>query len=111
MDLYELLPRTADGQLGRYLGYFELKADGTLTFNTLISPPKIKNITRNGGNSTVTFSTVSDRTHRLRYTNAAGLATPISTWSIAGSITGTGSDLSLQHASSDAATFYAIEVQ
>ncbi len=37
---------------GRYLGYFELKADGTLTFNTIVpapGQPTITNITRTGG--------------------------------------------------------------
>lgn len=48
VDLYELLPgSTAAGTLnnpGRYLGYFELKPDASLTFNTLLPTPALPTI-------------------------------------------------------------------
>ena len=111
-DLYELLPGSGYPD-GRYLGYFELKPDGSLTFNTLApapTRPTITSITRSGGISTVSFTTTSSFTHRLRYTTAAGLATPVATWSIGSSVTGTGSVLSLQNTDAAAITFYTIEV-
>jgi hypothetical protein len=109
-DLYELLPRTADGQLGRYLGFFELKGNGTLTFKTTAAGParpNITSITRSGSISTVSFTTTSGYTHRLRFTTALG--TPVSTWSIGNSLSGTGSVQSLQHTTTSANTFYAVE--
>ena len=110
-DLYELLPGSGYPN-GRYLGYFELKPDGTLTFNTLVtapSQPVITSITRSGTLSTVSFTTATGVTYRLRYTDAAGLQSPISTWSIGGSISGTGAVLSLPDTRSTDVTFYAIE--
>lgn len=117
-DLYEIIPGTRTGGTldtpGRYLGYFELKSDGTLTFNTgTAAPPRpnITNITRDGNATVVTFNTVAGVNYRLRYTNAAGLTSPISTWSTGGSIAGTGSVLTLQDTHSDPIRFYAVEAQ
>ena len=61
---------------GRYLGFFEFKPDGTLTFNTtapLPAQPSITSVVRNGDVTTVSFTTVSGLTYRLRHTDTAGL--------------------------------------
>jgi hypothetical protein len=117
-DLYELLPGSFDsGTLdtaGRYLGYFEFKPDGTLTFNTTVPPPPqptITSIVRSGGVTTVSFTTVSSATYQLRYTDAAGLASPTSTWSVGASITGDGFVKSLEHSSTDENAFFAVDAQ
>lgn len=117
-DLYELIPGTrAGGTLdvpGRFLGYFELKPDGTLTFTNPASTPPVPNITsivRNGNVTTVSFNTVSGVTYRLRYTDAAGLSSPLSTWSTGASVTGTGSVLSLEDTHTDPNRFYVVEAQ
>lgn len=117
-DLYELLPGSlAAGTYntaGRYLGYFELKADGTLSFNAgtpALTAPTITAITREGNVTTVSFTSVANATYKLRSTNAAGLATPSSAWTVGATATGTGSVLSIQDTTTDAARFYAVEVQ
>ena len=112
-DFYELTPGDGSYPPGRYLGYFELTASGTLTFNTLTAAaaqPHITGITRSGGVSTISFITDNGPTYRLRYTNAAGLTSPVSTWSVGASVTGTGSVLSLQDTNASDIVFYAIEV-
>lgn len=117
-DLYELLAGTsAAGTLnapGRFLGYFELKPDGTLTFHTATSAPPVPVITtvvRTGTVTTVSFTTVTGVTYQLRSTTAAGLTSPISTWTTGGSIAGNGSTLSLQDTSSAETRFFAIQAQ
>lgn len=116
-DLYELLPgTTATGTVnapGRYLGYFELKPDGTLTFNTGSTPvpaPEITGVSREGDLTAVSFSTVNGATYRLRVTDAAGLGSPIAAWSAGPSLTGNGSMQSLQDSSPAAVRFFALEV-
>lgn len=115
-DLYELLPGTvAEGTRdtpGRWLGYFELKPDGTLTFNTskpLPPRPTIADIQRAGDVTTVTFATATGVTYRLRATDVAGLAQPVRTWSIGASLTGDGSVRSLQSTDSAEVLFFAVE--
>ena len=114
-DLYELQPATSTlGLPGRYLGYFELKPDGSLTFNTsapLPPRPTITNITRTGDVTTVSFTTVSGATYRLRSANAAGLTTGVSTWTTGASISGTGSVLSLSDTNTADIRFFAVDAQ
>jgi len=109
-DLYELLPGSGNPS-GRYLGYFELKPDGTLTFNNPAPRPAITSIVRNGDVTTVSFTTSAGPTYRLRSTNAAGLSTPASTWTIGAATTGTGSVLSLSDTNTAAIRFFAVDAQ
>jgi hypothetical protein len=116
-DLYEVEPGTASGGTinapGRYLGYFELKADGTLTFNTTVTvpTPEITGISREAGVTTLSFPTVSGVTYQLRATGAAGLTTPVSTWTAGASVVGDGTEKTLQDNSADAIRFFIIEAQ
>lgn len=117
-DLYELLPGSlAGGTLdapGRYLGYFEFKPDGSLTFNTTTPPlprPTITSIVRNGDLTTVSFTTVSSATYRLRHTDAAGLNTSVTNWAIGDTTQGDGAVKSLQYTSSDVHRFFAVDAQ
>ena len=114
-DLYELQPATSTlGLPGRYLGYFELKPDGTLTFNTsspLPPRPTITSITRAGDVTTVSFTTVSGATYRLRSTDAAGLTSAVTTWTTGASTSGTGSVLSLSDTNSADVRFFAVDAQ
>ncbi len=116
-DLFELLPgNTAAGTVntaGRYLGYFELKPDGTLTFNTgslAIPVPEIATVTRDGDVTTVSFATVTGANYTLRATDAAGLGSPVTTWAAGPTHTGNGSVQSLQDTSTAAVRFSAVEV-
>lgn len=117
-DLYELIPgSSADGSLnapGRYLGYFELKPNGSLTFNTgsvVIESPVISGIQRDGNTTTVSVKTVQGLRYSLRTTDASGLGSPITSWSKGSTLVGDGSVQSLQDASADASRFFVIEVQ
>lgn len=117
-DLYELIPGTsAAGTLntaGRYLGYFEFKPDGSLTFNTGKPPltnPAITAIVRDGGVTTVSFTTVAGATYQLRATGADSLAESPSTWTAGATVLGTGSVLTLQDTSAEAVRFFAIEAR
>lgn len=113
-DLYEVLPGNGVDQYGRYLGYFELKPDRTLTFNTLVAAPPSPTITstvRNGDVTTVSFTTTSGATYRLRSTSAAGLTSPVSTWAIGASIPGTGSVQSLSDTNTADIRFFAVDAQ
>jgi hypothetical protein len=116
-DLYELLPGNSTLNLpGRYLGYFELKPNGTLKFTvpsaTATPPaPNITSVTRNGDVTTVSFTTVAGATYRLRTTNAAGLTTPVSTWAVGDSIAGTGGVLSLTDTNTAGIRFFRVAAE
>lgn len=117
-DLYELLPGSLDGGTldtpGRYLGFFEFKPDGTLTFNTtapLPAQPSITSVVRNGDVTTVSFTTVSGLTYRLRHTDTAGLTATAANWAIGASITGDGSVRSIENTSTDPLRFFSIDAQ
>ncbi len=116
-DLYELLPGTSAGgtlnTAGRFLGYFELKPDGTLTFHTVsnvVPSPGITGIQRTGDTTTVSFTTVNGARYQLRATDALGSSAPVTTWSAGAILTGNGTVQSLQDTSTSAARFFAIQV-
>jgi hypothetical protein len=116
-DLYEVEPGTTTGGTintpGRYLGYFELKPDGTLTFNTTVTVPipDITGISREGDVTSVSFPTVNGVIYQLRATDTAGVSTPVASWTAGASVTGDGTEKTLQDTSADAIRFFAIEVQ
>jgi hypothetical protein len=116
-DLYELLPGTISGGTfdtpGRYIGYFELKPNGALTFTTAspaLVAANIRSIQRVGGVATVSFTTGNSGTYRLRATSVLGA--PANTWSIvSGPVNGTGAILSLQETNAASVRFFAVEAQ
>ena len=117
LDLYELIPgTTAAGTLntpGRHLGYFELKPDRSLTFSNIPPAPptpEITGIARTGDVTTVSFTTASGAGYTLRAVDGAGLSTPVSGWSVVGSLTGDGSVRTLQDTSTSDIRFYVVEV-
>ena len=110
-DLYELLPGSGDA---RFLGYFELKPSGAVTFNKPVvapSRPTITSITRAGNVTTVSFTTVASATYRLRATDAAGLTSPVSAWPVGASIVGTGAVQSLTDTNTADIRFFAVDAQ
>jgi hypothetical protein len=116
-DLYELIPGTTAGGTvntpGKWVGYFDLTPDGTLTFTAATTAPPRPTITgvqRSGNVATVSFTTANSVTYRLRATNTAGLTTPVATWSTSGvTVTGNGSVQSLQDTNASDIRFYAVE--
>ena len=116
-DFFELVPGTsADGSLnakGRYLGYFELAADGALSFhNGAPSPlaPRIVGIQRTGSLTTVQVAAETGVKYSLRASDS--LSALAKTWSVvAGPVAGTGPTLSLQDTTAGGSRFYAVEAQ
>ena len=110
-DFYELRPGSG---AGIYLGYFEFKPNGTLSFTAaggvVAAPaPTITGYTRVGNVTTVSFTTVAGAQYRLLGQNAAGLSTARTTWPIkAGPLAGTGGVLSLTDTTNDAETVYSV---
>jgi hypothetical protein len=109
-----------------YVGYFTLNPDGNMTFTRATSstsgggnPPPPTVLTINTSllgaaspgqvGSIISFSTTNGATYSLRYTNAAGLTTPIATWPVAtGTITGDGQIHSFTNSSPDQSRFYRV---
>lgn len=112
-DFYELTPNSSGGD-GTYLGYFEFSPSGVMKFHrgpsssVSVPRPTITQIQRNGTQSTIIFTTVAGGTYTLRYTDSAGLGTPVSTWSSGGTIAGDGTNKSLSDTTTGTARFYAI---
>ena len=98
--LYRLEPDIYPHGAGTLVGFFDFKPDGTMTFTA--GPPSerttISKVTWNSGTATVWFPTINLVGYRLRYTDSAGLATPISTWNIGNSLIGDGTTQFLQDA-------------
>jgi hypothetical protein len=114
-DLYELQPTSSGtSPAGTYLGYFELGIDGSMTFHapTLTYPaPSLSVSTDGAGNVYVSFPSTANGTYTLYYTNAAGLAAPVSTWSaVSTNIIGDGTVKSFQQSISGTGAFYSVGV-
>ena len=112
-DFYQLKPSSTGGD-GTYLGYFEFSPSGVMKYHSgpagsvSVPRPTITAIQRNGATCAVTFSTVAGGTYTLRYTDSAGLKTPVSTWASGGTIAGDGTNKSLSDTTTGTARFYAI---
>ena len=113
-DLYELRPGT--GNLpGLYLGYFELRPDGTMAFQAAGgSTPfhtRIESISRVGTTNTISFTTTNDAavTYRLVFTNNTGLTSHLTNWPAgAATVTGNGQVRSLQDYTAVSDRFYSV---
>ena len=127
-DLYEVRPLTsaagatvADPHTGAsglawYIGYFEFKSDGTMTFTrdaASTAPAQVAlNIARTNDVSTISFVSSSSVTYALYFTNSAGLGAPVSTWpSQSGTISGDGTAKSFQDTTTDPMRFYRVLAQ
>jgi len=108
-DFYQLTPGAT--AISRLVGYFDFKADGTLTFTAGV-PPSITGINRDSGTgiTTVSFTTInSPVNYSLRYTNSAGLGAPPATWAVApGVLVGNGLIRSLTATNADDNAFYRV---
>jgi hypothetical protein len=109
--LYRLEPDAYPHGAGSLIGFFDFKPDGTLTF-TAGPPPEqttISQISSQGPVTTISFPTVNLVGYRLRFTDSAGLATPIASWTIGSNLVGDGTTLTLQDTNSSLIRFYTVE--
>ena len=112
-DFYQLKPSSTGGD-GTYLGYFEFSPSGVMKYHSgpsssvTVPRPTITAIQRTGTQSTIIFTTVAGGTYTLRYTDSAGLTTPVSTWATGNSIAGDGTNKSLSDTTTGTQRFYAI---
>jgi hypothetical protein len=109
--LYRLEPDAYPHAAGALIGFFDFNTNGVLTF-TAGPPPEpttISQVSNRQTVNTISFPTVNLVGYRLRYTDSAGLAAPISNWTIGSTLVGNGSTLSLQDTNSTAIRFYAVE--
>ena len=96
-DLYEVRPTgSVDPHTGLtngpayFVGYFELKSDGSLTFTRATTnsvpasppPPPALAIAHSNTSTTISVQTTNGATYSLYYTNSSGLASPAPTWSL-----------------------------
>ena len=112
-DLYQLLP-SYSATAAKYLGYFELRTDGTMAFvaapSSSLPPAPTLSISRANSLSTVSFGTTNGATYTLHYTNSDGLTTPASAWPVAGApVTGDGNVKSIGDPTSDLERYYRVE--
>jgi len=86
-DFYQLKPGSGAGS---YLGYFHSIRMASWTYtagaSTVNVPrPAITAVDRTGATSTISFNDGRGAQYSLRYTNSAGLRTPVSLWPTSGS--------------------------
>jgi hypothetical protein len=127
-DLYEVRPLTSatgapvtDPHTGTsgpawYVGYFEFKYDGTMTFTRdagTTAPAQVTlSIVRTNTTNTIRFGSASNVTYTLCFTNAAGLGAPVSNWpSLPGAISGNGGTTNFQDTTTDAMRIYRVREQ
>jgi hypothetical protein len=110
-DFYQIAPSTGGAHpAGTYLGYFELEKNGSMVFYRLAGPPPAIALTVSGTTSTISFPSATGATYTLYYTNAAGLLSPVSTWTkTAPNVTGDGTVKSFQVTSTDTNRFYSVQ--
>lgn len=110
-DFYQIEPSTGGTHpAGTYLGYFELENNGSMVFYRLAGPPPAITVTVSGATSTISFPSATGATYTLYYTNAAGLLSPISTWTkTTPNVTGDGTVKSFQVTSTNANRFYSVQ--
>jgi hypothetical protein len=110
-DFYGLTPSTGGAHpAGTYLGYFELKSNGSMVFYRLAGPPPIISVSVADGTSTISFQTAVGATYTLYYTNATGLSSPVNTWTkYPTTVSGDGTVKSFQVPAAGANTFYSVQ--
>jgi hypothetical protein len=110
-DFYELQPGSGPGT---YLGYFDMSTNGAVTFyaGPLSYPAPTLSVGTDGlGDILVSFPSVANATYTLYSTSAAGLSSPVSTWTpVGGTIIGDGTVKTFQQTISGAGTFYTVGV-
>jgi hypothetical protein len=106
-------PHTGTSGLAWYIGYFEFKSDGTMTFTREVAsaaPVQVAlSVSRANDVSTISFVSSSSVNYKLCFTNSAGLGAPVSTWpSQSGTISGDGTAKSFQDTTTEPMRIYRV---
>jgi hypothetical protein len=128
-DLYEIRPLD-DGQggtvvdphtgttgLAYYVGYFELRSNGSMVFvreaaAAPLPPQPTLHIARNNNANVISFVSSSGTTYMCFFTNASGLTKPVGNWpSLSAIISGNGSSTNFQDITADPNRFYRVTAQ
>jgi len=122
-DLYQACPNNTTDPItslttgsAYYVGYFQLNTDGSLTFTRASAgapppPAPTLSIARNGNITTISFPSTNTATYTLYYTNAAGVAAPVTTWPSLGSQSGNNSTLNFQDTTGAPDRVYRVKAQ
>ena len=110
-------PHTGTTGLAYYVGYFEFKSDGTMTFTRedvnlqpAPPPPPTLTIRRTNNVSTISFVSSNSATYTLFFTNAGGLGAPVTNWpSLPANILGSGGATNFQDTTTDPNRFYRVQ--
>jgi len=109
-DFYALKPAPSrTNPTGTYLGYFELETNGSMVFYRLATPPPAIGVALSGTTSTISFPTAIGATYTLWSTNAAGVLSPVHTWTKGSSLSGNGGVMSFQVTTTNANGFYSVQ--
>jgi hypothetical protein len=112
-DFYGLEPGTG---AGTYLGYFELSTNGSMSFYAgplaVTYPAPTLSVSTDGiGDVFVSFPSTANGIYTLFCTNAAGLTSPVSTWTATSTnIIGDGTVKTFQQTISGSGAFYVVGV-
>ena len=112
LDFYEIRPGSGDAL---ELGWFDFKPNGTLTFTaaggSTIQPapaPTLTGITRSGGTTSVSFTTVAGAQYTLLRAPAGLDGTPAAWTAVGTAAAGTGSAVTLTDTVDTGSAFYAV---
>jgi hypothetical protein len=115
-DFYELAPKTVptQNQSGTNLGYFDLNANGLVTFHAFAAvvalPAPKAQIVRQNQSFALQFDTVAGATYKIHSTNAVGMGVALSQWPVAlNPISGDGTTKSVTVDVNEKAQFFVIE--
>jgi hypothetical protein len=113
-DFYQLSPTGSLGQIGTFLGYFEMAADGTLTYVAYPSTvPVIKSISRANGVSTIKYTSGLYGTYSLRGTNTLNSGVAPASWPVIATLSDANPSVVQQYLDTDSRStkFYFITAQ
>jgi hypothetical protein len=101
-------PHTGSSGVAFYVGFFEFKSNGTMTFTR--EPPTFTAFGRNGNVNTLAFTTTGATNFTLYHTNnLAGLGSGVSTWAAVNfTLPATGNTNSVTDTTTDSIRFYRI---
>jgi hypothetical protein len=111
-DFYQMTPTISPAQ-GKWLGYFELSTNGTMTYVAYPSTtPVIASISRSGGMTTITYTAGLYGTYTLRGTNSLTSGTAMANWPAITTLTsGDTATHTITDTTTDNVRFYTITAQ